>query len=109
MTCVHVVVVVVAQVEEALPADAKRQLLRAQYTSAIGLRLAFFLSQGILSSQVSGRSNIDGAAGEDGKATNPRGQKKREERLTRVLVTQVYNCLKLQHSHGVVVVASHGR
>ena len=37
-------------------------MLRAQYTSAIGLRLAFFLTQGVLSSRVSGSSNIDGAA-----------------------------------------------
>ena len=50
------------QVNAQLPADAKRQLLRAQYTTAIGLRLAFFLTQGVLSSRVSGRSNIDAAA-----------------------------------------------
>lgn len=50
------------QIDANLPDDAKRQVLRAQYTSAIGLRLAFFLSQGVLSSRVSGRSNIDGAA-----------------------------------------------
>ena len=40
-------------------ADAKKQVLRAQYTSAVGLRLAFFLSQGVLSSRVSGSSDID--------------------------------------------------
>ena len=50
------------QIDANLPADAKRQVLRAQYTSAIGLRLAFFLTQGVLSSRVSGSSNIDGAA-----------------------------------------------
>lgn len=50
------------RLDEALPADTKKQVLRAQYTSAIGLRLAFFLSQGVLSSRVSGSSNIDGAA-----------------------------------------------
>ena len=53
---------VAERLEEALPADAKKQVLRAQYTSAVGLRLAFFLSQGVLSSRVSGSSNIDGAA-----------------------------------------------
>ena len=53
---------VAERLEEALPADAKKQGLRAQYTSAVGLRLAFFLSQGVLSSQVSGSSNIDGTA-----------------------------------------------
>ena len=50
------------QIDANLPEDAKRQVLRAQYTSAIGLRLAFFLTQGVLSSRVSGSSNIDGAA-----------------------------------------------
>ena len=53
---------VTERLEEALPADAKKQVLRAQYTSAVGLRLAFFLSQGVLSSRVSGSSDIDGAA-----------------------------------------------
>ena len=46
------------RLDEALPADAKKQVLRAQYTSAVGLRLAFFLSQGVLSSRVSGSSDI---------------------------------------------------
>ena len=53
---------IVRNVETALPDDAKKALLRTQYTSAVGLRLAFFLTQGVLSSRVSGRSNIDGAA-----------------------------------------------
>lgn len=53
---------VTERLEEALPADAKKQVLRAQYTSAVGLRLAFFLSQGVLSSRVSGSSDVDGAA-----------------------------------------------
>jgi len=53
---------IVKQVEASLPADARKQLLRTQYTTAIGLRLAFFLTQGVLSSQVSGRSSIDGTA-----------------------------------------------
>ena len=50
------------QIDANLPRKCKRQVLRAQYTSAIGLRLAFFLTQGVLSSRVSGSSNIDGAA-----------------------------------------------
>ena len=45
---------IVRALDAQVPADAKKQLLRAQYTSAIGLRLAFFLSQGVLSSRVSG-------------------------------------------------------
>ena len=40
------------RLDEALPADAKKQVLRAQYTSAVGLRLAFFLSQGVLLSLI---------------------------------------------------------
>jgi len=53
---------IVRALDAQVPADAKKQLLRAQYTSAIGLRLAFFLSQGVLSSRVSGGSNVDGVA-----------------------------------------------
>ena len=52
----------IQQVESALPAETKRQLRRTQYTSAVGMRVAFFLSQRLLSSQVSGRPGIDGAA-----------------------------------------------
>jgi len=53
---------VTERLEKAFPVDAKKQVLRAQYTTAVGVRLAFFLSQGVLSSRVSGSSTIDGAA-----------------------------------------------
>ena len=84
---------VTERLEEALPADAKKQVLRAQYTSAVGLRLAFFLSQGVLSSRVSGSSDIDGAAAAaaivkavldpEPRARPGRGQQPREHRAQR--------------------------
>jgi hypothetical protein len=61
--CYVLTMYVCVQVEASLSVDVKRQLLRAQYTSAISLRVAFFLQQGVRQSQLSGKSSVDGAAG----------------------------------------------
>ena len=51
-----------ARIDDVLPEEAKKAAVRTAYTSSAGLRFAFFLSQGVLSSRNTDGRDLDVAA-----------------------------------------------
>ena len=47
------------RIDALLPTEAKTAAVRASYTASIGLRFAFFLSQGVLTSRATDERNLD--------------------------------------------------